>query len=90
MKSSALFGIGFFIGLSFFLIGCSSNGVKMDYTEIRSPQLHTGKISNNRYYTPANQILTPTGLQVELPGLRPQALALSPDGKILVTSGKKS
>ncbi len=88
MKSSALFGIGFFIGLSFFLIGCSSNGVKMDYTEIRSPQLHTGKISNNRYYTPANQILTPTGLQVELPGLRPQALALSPDGKILVTSGK--
>src|SRR6185369_9139489 len=30
----------------------------------------------------------PTGLQVDLPGLRPQALGLSPDGKLLVTSGK--
>ena len=47
-----------------------------------------GTIGFNRYYTPANQILTPVGVQVELPGLRPQALALSPDGKILVTSGK--
>ena len=31
-----------------------------------------------------------SGLQVELPGLRPQGLALSPDGKLLVTSGKTS
>jgi len=37
--------------------------------------------------TPANQIVTPAGTQVELPGMRPQALALSPDGKILVTAG---
>ncbi len=37
--------------------------------------------------TPVNQIVTPAGTQVELPGLRPQALALSPDGKLLVTSG---
>jgi len=35
-----------------------------------------------------NQIVTPVGLQVELPGLRPQVLALSPDGRMLVTSGK--
>ena len=47
-----------------------------------------GKAGENRYVTPANQILTPLGLQVELPGMRPQALALSPDGGILVTSGK--
>jgi YVTN family beta-propeller protein len=47
-----------------------------------------GQIGQNRYYTPANQILTPVGIQVELPGLRPQALALSPDGQRLVTSGK--
>jgi len=32
--------------------------------------------------------LTPVGIQLELPELRPQALALRPDGKILVTSGK--
>jgi YVTN family beta-propeller protein len=47
-----------------------------------------GQIGPNRYYTPANQILTPAGMQVELPGLRPQAVALSPDGRLLVTAGK--
>jgi DNA-binding beta-propeller fold protein YncE len=38
--------------------------------------------------TPANQIVTPAGTLVELPGMRPQALALSPDRKILVTAGR--
>src|SRR5947209_7370104 len=47
-----------------------------------------GRFGSNRFYTPANQILTPAGRLVELPGLRPQALALSPNGKLLVTSGK--
>jgi DNA-binding beta-propeller fold protein YncE len=47
-----------------------------------------GQIGANRYYTPANQILTPAGIQVELPGMRPQAIALSPNGRLLVTSGK--
>ena len=37
--------------------------------------------------TPANQIVTPAGMQVELSGVRPNALALSPDGKLLVTAG---
>jgi DNA-binding beta-propeller fold protein YncE len=37
---------------------------------------------------PVNQLLTPAGIQVELPGLRPQVIALSPDGSLLVTSGK--
>jgi YVTN family beta-propeller protein len=47
-----------------------------------------GQIGPNRYYTPANQVLTPAGLRVELPGMRPQALALSPDGRLLATAGK--
>ena len=47
-----------------------------------------GQIGVNRYYTPANQILTPIGIQVELPGMRPQAIALSPNGRLLVTAGK--
>lgn len=38
--------------------------------------------------TPVNQLLTPVGRQVDLPGLRPLALALSPDGTLLVTAGK--
>jgi YVTN family beta-propeller protein len=43
--------------------------------------------STNGFVTPVNQRLTPAGILVELPGMRPQALALSPDGKLLVTAG---
>ncbi len=38
--------------------------------------------------TPVNQVLTPYGTQLDLPGMRPQALALSPDGRLLAVSGK--
>ena len=37
--------------------------------------------------TPVNQVVTPAGTLVELPRMRPQALALSPNGKLLVTAG---
>ncbi len=47
-----------------------------------------GRVGPNRYQTPTGQLLTPVGFQVQLPGMRPQALALSPDGKLLVTAGK--
>src|SRR5436190_16303809 len=43
-----------------------------------------------RAITPVNQVLTPYGRMVDLPGMRPQAVALSPDGKILITAGKTS
>jgi DNA-binding beta-propeller fold protein YncE len=43
--------------------------------------------STNGLVTPVNQLVTPAGILVELPGMRPNALALSPDGKILVTAG---
>ena len=41
----------------------------------------------NGVMTPVNQFLTPTGIQVPLTRIRPTAIALSPDGKILVTAG---
>jgi YVTN family beta-propeller protein len=44
--------------------------------------------AGDRLITPVNQLVEPAGRQLDLPGLRPQALALSPDGKILVASGK--
>jgi YVTN family beta-propeller protein len=47
-----------------------------------------GEIGPQRYVTPVHQVLTPLGVQVELPGMRPQAVALSPDGRLLATSGK--
>src|SRR6266576_3546960 len=43
--------------------------------------IHYGRVT-----TPVNQILTPVGTQVDLPGLRPQALALSPDGRLLAAA----
>ena len=43
--------------------------------------------STNGFETPVNQLVTPAGTLIELPGMRPQALALSPDGKLLVTAG---
>jgi hypothetical protein len=46
-----------------------------------------GRRGENRTVLPVNQVVTPAGVQVELPGLRPQALALSPDGRLLVTAG---
>ncbi len=47
-----------------------------------------GRRAVSRTVLPVNQVVTPSGAQVELPGLRPQALALSPDGRVLLTAGK--
>jgi YVTN family beta-propeller protein len=43
--------------------------------------------NTNGLETPVNQLVTPAGVLVELPGVRPNALALSPDGRQLVTAG---
>ena len=42
----------------------------------------------DRLMTPVNQVVDPHGTVIQLPGMRPQAIALSPDGKLLVTAGK--
>ena len=47
-----------------------------------------GSDGKGRTVLPQNQVITPAGRQVELPNLRPQTIALSPDGKLLVTAGK--
>ena len=49
-----------------------------------------GRHGNGRTVLPVNQVITPAGRQVELPGMRAQALALSPDGGLLVVSGLTS
>ena len=66
-----------------------STGRGQRSAELELATLETvGDIGTNRYYTPVNQVLTPAGIQVELPGMRPQGIALSPDGRLLVTAGK--
>ena len=37
---------------------------------------------------PQSQVITPAGRQILLANMRPQALALSPDGRVLVTAGQ--
>jgi YVTN family beta-propeller protein len=69
--------------LASLLVGCSLD-------RVRSQTDPVGQVSNNRYIMPTSQILSPAGQQVCLSGLRPQALALSPDCELLVTSGKNN
>jgi DNA-binding beta-propeller fold protein YncE len=69
------------------LLGCQTAPSQQQVAQGATQDI-VGRVGENRYHTPVNQILTPAGLQVELPGMRPQALALSPDGRLLVTAGK--
>ena len=48
------------------------------------------KLGQSRVVTPDNSILSPAGRQIDLPKMRPQAAALSPDGQLLAVSGKAS
>jgi DNA-binding beta-propeller fold protein YncE len=52
------------------------------------PRETVGWHGGNRVVLPVSQTITPLGRQIEMPGMRPQALALSPDGRILVVTGK--
>ena len=49
---------------------------------------HVGQLGTNLYRTSVHQLLSPVGKQIELRGSRPQGIALSPDGRLLVVSGK--
>ena len=69
------------------LLGCETARWQPSVEQTSTRDI-VGRVGENRYRTPVNQVLTPAGQQVELPGMRPQALALSPDGRLLVTAGK--
>lgn len=49
-----------------------------------------GRWRDDVIVTLVNQVLPPYGRQGELPGLSPQALTLSPDGKLPLVTGKTS
>ena len=51
------------------------------------PYIQVTQFAPGGAVVPTQQLITPAGVQVELPRMRPQALALSPDGKLLATSG---
>src|SRR5688572_24692688 len=79
--------LGILAALLGFLAGCTS---PVSVPNDGSTTERVGRGADNRTVTPVNQVLTPFGRMVELPGLRPQVLALSPDGRLLVASGKTS
>lgn len=76
--------------LIIFALGAISANARGEEPAVVSSADLVGRTREDAIVTPVNQLLTPHGKQVELAGLRPQALALSPDGKLLVTSGKTS
>jgi len=58
-----------------------------DSSFVCSQELNVGLPRSNEIETPVT-VVTPAGHKIDLAGMRPQVLALSPDGKSLVTSGK--
>jgi YVTN family beta-propeller protein len=74
---------GFPALVAFLLTGCS-----LAEKQPRVAVQESGSIGGEAISVPVNQVLTPAGFQIELPGMRPQVLALSPDGQLLATSGK--
>ncbi|HPC62807.1 MAG TPA: beta-propeller fold lactonase family protein, partial [Verrucomicrobiota bacterium] len=72
----------FALGLVILGPGCARHTIHPASTQ------PVGRLAENVYQTPTGQLLTPAGVQVELPGMRPQSLALSPDGSLLATAGK--
>jgi YVTN family beta-propeller protein len=74
------------VALAVLLPGCVRN-LELAPGSLVPPQ-YVGRVAANLYQTPNGQMLTPTSRQIELPGMRPQALALSPEGNLLATAGK--
>jgi YVTN family beta-propeller protein len=76
------------VALVVFLAGCAGLNQQPSVRLVQSDQV--GPVGANRFVTPTGQVLTPAGEQVSLPGMRPQALALSPDGRLLATAGRNN
>lgn len=70
------------------IVAAESHSFSAEPAAERADQQRVGRENQGRAVTPANQVLTPLGKQLDLPGMRPQAAALSPDGGFLITSGK--
>lgn len=55
-----------------------------------APRTPVGRGPDGQTTTPVNQVVAPTGRITELPGMRPQVLARSNDGRHYYTAGKTS
>jgi YVTN family beta-propeller protein len=73
------------LAVAVFLAGCAGHDKQPLTPLVRGNQV--GTVAENRFSLPTGQVLTPSGRQVSLPKMRPQALTLSPDGRLLATAG---
>src|SRR5262245_42180048 len=64
-----------------------SRGLSAQPSASLSDNERVGAAGPETTITPVNQVLTPYGRKIDLPDSRPQAVALSPDGKLLITAG---
>lgn len=87
-SSASIFAAGLLVLSAVALGTLHFDGATADDTPNFSSAEKVGSDGKGRTVLPQNQVLTPAGRQVELPNLRPQALALSPNGRLLVTAGK--
>lgn len=71
-------------------LGALISGALLTWPAEGATRERVGRDVLNRIVLPVNQVLTPYGATVDLPGMRPQALALSPNGRLLAVSGKTS
>ena len=89
MRQTFAIGFGFLSTLYLLVQVARATEPAEDFDATTEPvgQSYSGFL-HNRFVTPVNQVLTAAGWQVELPAIRPEALALSPDHSLLVTSGQ--
>jgi DNA-binding beta-propeller fold protein YncE len=79
------------VGLFFLVLSVTAPGLSQssDAPTVAAPDnSEVGHHAEGRVQTPVNQILTAYGKQLDLPGMRPQALALSHQGNLIAVSGK--
>ena len=83
IRAVELAGLGL---LTLPLFGCV-NHTKPTSAVPLVPAYAVGPVAPDRVVTPTGQLLTPVGRQIDLPGMRPQGLALTRDAKLLAVAG---
>jgi YVTN family beta-propeller protein len=76
--------VSIFLLIIFFFISCRQEEA------LTGGQEKVGVEFDGKMIVPVNQLITPYGSQIQLPGMRPQGMAISPDNRLVAVSGKTS
>ncbi len=75
------------VAISFFAIAAHAQVAPPPAQQKPALTGKVGKLGENQWLLPTGQIISPAGQRIDFPGVRPQALALSPNGKFLAVAG---